>query len=410
MSHDATAWRPVLGVVLASLAIRCLQLLALTVASNEQAATGRATVDGSPSRYFVYQPSPARPGLGGVLGNWDGQWYMRIADAGYPPVDHVLSANDAWVSAFPPGFPMLARATMAATGMPFVWASLVINTVVTLFAVVMLFQLLQSSGIATRASAAASVGVSLLPASPVLVIAYSEALALALLIFALRLLIARRYFVLALAVVALALTRPIAVALAPVVALHAASRWQTEGGTVTWRAWAGMGVAAVTAGISPWIWPRTAAQLYGVPEGGPISGSARADQIASGLGSGFLGKTWSVGGAGALVLLLLGLLILVGLPTLLGLRMHWPVELLAWGSAYVALVVIATTIHPGFIRYVVLAAPLLVVVFAAPLAHPGPAKIVLLTALVAACLWSQWFWIRYLFILDPAPNLLPWAP
>ena len=379
-------------------------------ASANQSATGRATLDGDPTRYFVYSATPAEPGLGGVLGNWDGQWYMRIAEAGYPPVDFVRSANDAWVSAFPPGFPMLARATMAATGLPFVWASLLINTVLTLSAVLLLFQLLQSSGIAARPSAAASVGVSLLPASPVLIAAYSEALALALVILALRLLISRRYLVMALAVMALALTRPIAIAFAPVVAIHAASRWRTEHRAVPWGAWAGMGVAVVTAGVSAWVWPKTAARLYGVPEGASLSGSARTDQIASGLGSGYLRTTWSYGGAGVLALLLLALVMLVGIPTLLGLQIGWPAELLVWGSAYVAMVIVATAIHPGFIRYLLLAAPLLVTMFAAPLARPRPTKIALVGVLVLASLWAQWFWIRYLFILDPPPSLLPWAP
>ena len=30
--------------------------------------------------------------------------------------------------------------------------------------------------------------------------------------------------------------------------------------------------------------------------------------------------------------------------------------------------------------------------------------------LTAGALWSQWFWIRYIYIIDPAPALVPWSP
>jgi hypothetical protein len=38
------------------------------------------------------------------------------------------------------------------------------------------------------------------------------------------------------------------------------------------------------------------------------------------------------------------------------------------------------------------------------------AGLVTFAVLTAAALWTQWFWIRYLYILDPAPALLPWPP
>ena len=85
-------------------------------------------------------------------------------------------------------------------------------------------------------------------------------------------------------------------------------------------------------------------------------------------------------------------------------------KLLAWGAAYVAMVILVTPTTPGFLRYLVLAAPLIVVLIAAPLARPSPGKTILLVVLVGAGLWGQWLWIRYLFILDPAPYLGPWAP
>ena len=269
---------------------------------------------------------------------------------------------------------MLARATMSITGLPFVWAAFIINTALTLFAVVLLYQLLESSGLATRVAVAASIGVSLLPASPVLVTAYSEALALALVVLALRLLLAHRYLLLSVAIVALAVTRPVALAFVPVVGVHAAMRWRADRQSVSRWEWGGMGVAVLVAALSPWVWPWTAARLYGVPDGTQFVGSGRTEQIVSGLGSGYLPNALAGSGVRGLVLVLVGALVLVWVPVLLGLRIDWPMELLAWGTAYVAMVIIVTPPSPALLRYLVLAAPLLVVVFGAPVARPSPVK------------------------------------
>ena len=397
-------------MVLVSLAIRCLQMGALKVASGAQAATGPTIANGNPHQYFVYMHATASPGLGSVLGNWDGQWYMRIADVGYARADQVQSANDAWVSAFPPGFPMLARATMWVTGLPFTWAAFVLNTVLTLIAAVLLYEVLRSSGLATRVAVVAGIGVSLLPSSPVLMTAYSEALALALVLLALRLLLVHRYLLVSAAIVGLAFTRPVAIAFVPVVLVHAAMRWQAGRKSVPLSEWAGMGVVVVVSALSPWVWPWAAARLYGVPNGVQAVGSGRTGQIISQFSWGYLGSAWAASGLRGLTLVLLCALVLIGVPTLLGLQIGWPGELLAWGAAYVAMVILVTPTTPGFLRYLVLAAPLIVVLIAAPLARPSPGKTILLVVLVGAGLWGQWLWIRYLFILDPAPYLGPWAP
>ena len=401
------SWGPLLLVVLASLVIRCLQLLALKLASGSQAASGPVLTDGDPLDYFVYLPSPASPALGPVLGNWDGQWYMRIATIGYPHADEVQSATDAFASAFPPGFPLLARATMGITGLPFVWAALIVNTALTLGAAVVLYQLIRWAGLSTRAAVAAGIGLSLLPAAPILVTAYSEALALFLVILALRLLLSHHYLWMSLAVLALGLTRPVALAFAPVVLFHAAQRWHAGRQAVRSEEWGGMAVAVITAVVSPWVWPWIAVRLYGVPDTTQFVGSERTSRIVSGLGSGYLPNALAGSGGGGLILVLVAGLLLVGIPTLLGLRIGWPVELIAWGVAYTAMVITVTRPAPSFLRYLMLAAPLFVVVFAALVVRPKPAKTVLLILLVAAGLWSQWGWITNLFIYDGSPSFPP---
>ncbi|PKW27176.1 hypothetical protein ATL31_2014 [Phycicoccus duodecadis] len=390
--------------------VRLAEIIALKIGAEAQSATGPATPDGVPGHYFVYSPSPASPGLGAVLGNWDGEWYERIAMLGYPRGDEIASANDAYVSGFPPGFPLLARVTTEISGLSFVWSSVLLNTVLSLATVVLLHGLLRSRGLPARVAAVGAAAVSLLPSSPVLVAAYSEPLALLFLVVALRLILEHRYLVAAVAILGLALTRPVAVAFVPVLLIHAVLRFRVDRRLMPARSWATLSVATLVAAASPWVWPRVAVWIYGRSESVANSGASRTDQIASGLGSGYLRTTLDVGGPPALVLLALAFLALVGVPAVVGLRTGWPVELLAWGAAYLAMVIIATPITPGFLRYLVLAAPLFGPLFAAPFARMSRPHLAFVATLTAACLWAQWFWIRYLFILDPAPALLPWSP
>lgn len=400
--------RGLLVALVAVLVLRGLQLVALAVASSAQLASGPRTQDGTPFDYYVFEPSPAGAGLEHVLANWDGQWYQRIATIGYPQAADVTSANDAWASAFPPGFPLVTRVVTEVTGLPFAWAGFVVSTVCSLLAVVLLHGLLRPRA-GERVAAAAAVGTALLPGSPVLGVAYSEALALVLVLLALRLLLAHRYLPCSLAVLALALTRPVAVAFLAVVVVHAVLRLRREGRLAA-PAWAGLAVAAAISAVSPWVWPKLAAALYGVPDLTQFVGASRTDQIASSLFSGYVGTAWSLGGPGVLALFVVVVGAALGGTSLLALRLGWPVEVIVWGVAYLGMVLVATPVTPGFVRYLVLAAPFLTVLLAAPAARPGRWRTMVLAGLVVGCLLAQWFWVRYLFVLDPAPALYPWAP
>ena len=409
LANGRARWdmRPLLVVVLASLSIRCLQLLALKIASGSQAPSPPVVDKASLKQYYVFSPSSGSPGLGPILANWDGQWYMRIATIGYPRAEEVQSAADGWASAFPPGFPLLARATMGLTGLPFVWASLLVNTVLALFAAVLLYQLLRWRGLSALVAGAAGIGLSLLPASPVLVTAYSEAIAMALVVLALRLLLSHRYIWMSLALIALSVTRPVALAFTPVVLVHAALRWRSDRDVVQAGNWGGMAVALIAAAMSPWLWPWIAAHAYGVPDSTQFIGSERTSKVVAGLGSGYLSNAFQGSGIGGLVLVLAVALLLMGVPTLLALRIGWPLELIAWGVAYTAMLIIVTPPSPALLRYLVLAAPLYVVLFAALVARPKAVKTVLLVLLVALCFWTQWAWIQDLFILDTHPFFGP---
>ena len=374
------------------------------------AGLGPPTPDGTPFAYYVFRESPPRAPLAQVLANWDGQWYERIATIGYPRASDVASANDAWASAFPPGFPLVARGLTAVTGLSFGWAALLLDTVAVLVAVALMFSLVRAATGSERVAAAAAVGLSLLPGSPVLGVAYSEALALALVLAALRLTVTRHYVGAAVALLALAFTRPIAVAFLAVIAAHALLRLRAQGWRMGLRDAAGMGLVALVAAASPWLWPTLAAALYGVPDLTRFVGSSRTDHITSSLGSGYLGVALA-GGALLLVPFLVGVALLLGGPALVALRRRFPPEVVVWGVAYTGMVLVVTPITPGLLRYLVLAGPLYAVLFTVPVDTRRPAlRRALLGGLVVVMLLAQWAWLRYLFVLDPAPAVFPWAP
>jgi hypothetical protein len=77
--------------------------------------------------------------------------------------------------------------------------------------------------------------------------------------------------------------------------------------------------------------------------------------------------------------------------------------------SYVPFVLLVTPLHPAMLRYLLLAAPFLVALPLRLVELPRPVRVLTLLLVAAGSLWLQWFWIRYVYILDPAPALLPFA-
>ena len=86
-------------------ATRAVDALLIVAASPHQVA-----LIGRDPSYHLNYPSPADPGYSLIAANWDGQWYRRIAEVGYPlhlpmgPDGHV--AMNTW--AFYPLYPLAA--------------------------------------------------------------------------------------------------------------------------------------------------------------------------------------------------------------------------------------------------------------------------------------------------------------
>lgn len=158
--------------------------------------------------------------------NWDGTWYRRIAEGGYPatlPRNSVgeLQQNE-W--AFYPLFPFLVRAVMTVTGAPFMYAG---GTVALLcgFAAAAWMAVM----VARRTSTAVALGTVAVwgsfMASPVLQVAYTESLAVLLLVAFLDGLDTRRWWQACAAALLLGVARPIAAPLGLVALVALAALW-----------------------------------------------------------------------------------------------------------------------------------------------------------------------------------------
>jgi len=173
------------------------------------------------------------PGFSDMMGIWDGRWYHRIVEHGYPPdlpvdQDTGVVTYSAW--AFYPVFPLVVRA-LVSLGIPFAVAAVLLNLVLAAAAVLLIWRLLSAAATTVlhrRMALLAAMLWCLHPATAVLQIAYSEALACLLLAAFLLLVMRRRYAWASLVVLVLGFTRAVAPPLAVVVIVHVVLRWRAE--------------------------------------------------------------------------------------------------------------------------------------------------------------------------------------
>lgn len=200
---------------------------------------------------------------------WDGTWYRRIAETGYPvpiPVDAAgVTQQNEW--AFYPLFPGLARGLMAVTGLEFRYAGAIVATVLGAAAAVLLVVLLRrhvSDGVAVLAMAVWATYL----ATPVLQIAYTESLAMLLLVAFLLLLEQQRWWGAVAVALLIGLSRPIAVPLGLVALVAVVLRWRRRAERPIGRGeWAGMLATLAGCGVAGFVWPAIVWWATGQPDG-----------------------------------------------------------------------------------------------------------------------------------------------
>ncbi|GIG28455.1 hypothetical protein [Cellulomonas marina] len=164
------------------------------------------------------------PGTGftDLLQGWDGEYYRRIAEDGYPtdlPLDADGEvAKNPW--AFMPVYPLLARGVMAVTGLGFGAAGTAVALLAGAAAVIVLHVLLLPHA-GRRAATLGAVLLAISPMSFLFTVTYAESTFLVLVFGALVAMTRQRYALFAVLGVVAAFTRPGALALAfALVLLH----------------------------------------------------------------------------------------------------------------------------------------------------------------------------------------------
>lgn len=247
-------------VLIAYVASRLVALLAMWVA---------ATWFQTPAGVGHLHPSVAD-----MLGLWDATWYRRIVENGYPQglptdPDTGLVTYSAW--AFFPLFPLIVRA-LGAVGLGFTAAAVLLNLILGAVGTLLVWRI---AGLATHAAPQADrdrlalVAACLwcfYPATGILLMPYSEALALALTAGCLLLVMRRRYLLASALILPLGYTRAVAPAVGVVVLVHLAARFAAEQPDRR-RAFAGERVAvavlALAVVVSAVAWPVTVGVLTG---------------------------------------------------------------------------------------------------------------------------------------------------
>jgi len=366
----------------------------------------------SPDHPGIYQfsPHPDSPGYLGLITNWDGQWYERIATNGYHlPLAGDPNGKDAlWAFAFLPMFPTVVGAMMTVTGLSFGVCATIVNLVAGGAAMVVMFALVERT--AGRFAAIVTVlFANCFLAAPLFQAAYSESIAL-LLVCTLLLLIARRHYGLAVAaVILLSLTRLVTPPLAIVVIVHAVARYRGRAQDPIRRAEiAAMAVLVVASAASVSLWSTiTNAITSGVKATGANRGSV-SNAVVAGRFGWFTNAYEHLGliGVGGVALLVVMFVVLALSP----LSRTWGTEVRTWFAIYPIFLLFVAGVHAGVFRYMLLAFPLALLMIGSP--EPGSIPRKRAALVVAVCVVSlalQIPWVSHALVVTQLAGK-PWLP
>jgi len=302
----------------------------------------------------IMYPTDGAPGYWVAMANWDGQWYQQIADVGYPnplPLDDLGQVDmNAW--AFFPLYPMMVGALMRVTGGSFYVVGGITAIVIGAAAMLLLFRLVDRA-VGRWEAIVAVVGVCTFISAPILQATYTESLALLLVIVNLMLIRARRYWWTAVALVLLALTRNVVIAMVPVLMAHGFVRWRKERDDFGLRDKVMLGALIVEAGALTFLWPAIIGAVTRNPAG--YADTMQAWKIGTDIKLStwwnyldFAYGWWGIVGGIAIVLAF-------GWFMLTKRSWRWGPELWGWAGAYPAYQLLVTNTGPSRLRYALLA-------------------------------------------------------
>ena len=344
---------------------------------------------------------------------WDGQWYLHIAEQGYPkrlPTDASgLVQQNAW--AFYPLFPFVSRLLMDLTHLDFYWVGSTLSLLLGFVAAAAIALLLRDR-IGDRFTLASVVLWASLPAIVVMQVGYTEAMAMALLtLFLLALSKERWLWAMSLALL-LGLTRPIAVPIAAVTVVALWCRWRARTARPLVPTEISAGLAALAGCVvSGLLWPAIA---------GAVTGQANAYTVTMStwrssreivpvkpwldMSRYYFGQTW---GPVWLTVLFVVIAVMVLGPwaTRLG------PQLRMWSLAYPAYLLVVLDPYTSIFRYVIPLFPLAAVLIGAA-GYPRWRTWrrwawVRFGVLLAAFVVGQWYWIDILWRFIPPTDYPP---
>jgi len=366
----------------------------------------------SPDHPGIYQftSHPDSPGYLGLIANWDGQWYERIATNGYhllPPGDPDAK-NALWAFAFLPVFPTVVGALMTVTGLSFGVCVTVVNLVAGAAAMAVMFALVERTA-GRFAAGSAVLFTSCFVAAPLFQAAYSESISLLLVCTILLLVAQRRYGWAVFAVVLLSLTRLVTPPLAIVVLVHAVLRYRGRARDPIRRGEVfGMTVLTVVAAASVSLWSTmTSAITSGAKDTGANRGSV-ANAVVVGRFGWFTNAYEHIGWIGVVGLALLVILFVVVAASRL--TLSWGPELRTWFAIYPIFLLFVAGVHAGMFRYLLLAFPLGLLLVGSPAPGTIPRKrAALVGAVCVISLALQVPWVSHALVVTARAGK-PWLP
>ena len=393
--------------VLVPLAIYLLTRLVGALLLMHAARTQVALGDDS-SGYKVTVPTPESPGYLGVATNWDGQWYRAIAEQGYPTSLPRVGGEvvpSEW--AFTPGYPFVVRAVMTVARIDFPLAAVLVSLVCGALAVTLLHGMVRR-WLDDFAAGTLVLGLCCFPAAPVLQVAYTESMALLVVVLALRALEQRHYGQLVLWAAVLAFTRPVLLPLGLLAGLVWLARWRRRHDedfplAERWRSAAAIACCGALVGA----WPLVAGIVTG-------ERSAFTDTMASWPTNKEFGDAtvnWLT--LTAREPLAWGLVVLPVLALVLWAAFRRPSRPIPgavrwWGPVYMLYILAATKPSAGLLRYLLVAIfptmPFLEVEASARTRADKVVRLVLVGGLAVAGLVGQYYWVMRIFTIQQAPD------
>ena len=316
---------------------------------------------------------PARD-YAGVATQWDGDWYRRIVDHGYPASlphrpDGSVAENE---YAFLPLYPGFVRALMWATGGSFPVVATTLSLVLGLAATAVLVVLLRGV-VGPSAAAVAALLWAVSPAAPTLQMAYTESLAMLLLGSLLWALTREKWVLATVLAPVVGLARPLGPPLVAVALVAVWLRWRARRERPVLRGeWVRIAAMVVSTALAGWIWAAYVGWRTGVRNGYVLTELSWQFTDHARPFSSLAGQLHRVLPT-PVVVLVVALLVVGSAALTLGpwaRRLGWVLRV--WTPVYLIYVLALARIEWNVPRLLLPAFPLIVVLIGAGRLRPGP--------------------------------------